>query len=263
VITIKSIKYNKYVPNTEISNEVETSLENEIKSEAFSSTEISAPLIRDIPKLITPPIKLPTIVPPKPYKITEDGKIKLGGYLLNDEVYTDGVILPNHQLQIQSDIAKDNIIYNVLNSLNSVAYRINTDLYEFISTNSEIFKDSLYSRHHPFSEKNKLTNREKLELQRHNSKLEQQNHILNIAAVYSNLSEFYFINRIDNRGRLYCVTEYLNYQSTELAKALLLFSKASKIHRINSGSSLLYFKAYGANCYGNKLDKESLEYKSK
>lgn len=75
--------------------------------------------------------------------------------------------------------------------------------------------------------------------------------------MFFNIPEFFFINRIDNRGRLYCVTEYLNYQSTELAKALLLFSKPNPIYRFGNEMGLLYFKVYGANCFGNKKDKLS------
>ena len=41
--------------------------------------------------------------------------------------------------------------------------------------------------------------------------------------------EFYIPTRIDNRGRLYANTDYLNYQSSELAKSLLLFSEGEKI----------------------------------
>lgn len=80
--------------------------------------------------------------------------------------------------------------------------------------------------------------------------------------MFSDIPEFFFINRIDNRGRIYCVTEYLNYQSTELAKALLLFSKPNPIYRFGNEVALLYFKAYGGNCFGNKIDKLSTKDKA-
>jgi len=59
---------------------------------------------------------------------------------------------------------------------------------------------------------------------------------------------------MDFRGRIYCSSEYLNYQSTELAKSLLLFSKGEKILK-NDLNSINYLKGYGANCFG--LDKLS------
>ena len=68
--------------------------------------------------------------------------------------------------------------------------------------------------------------------------------------------------RLDHRGRLYCVTEYLNYQSNELGKSLLLFSKPSSVSRTNY-MAINYLKAYGANCFGNKIDKLSFNDKIK
>jgi hypothetical protein len=44
------------------------------------------------------PLRIPMIVKPKLYeRKLVDGKFKeiLGGYLLNDEKYTDGIIIPN------------------------------------------------------------------------------------------------------------------------------------------------------------------------
>jgi DNA-directed RNA polymerase len=88
------------------------------------------------------------------------------------------------------------------------------------------------------------------------SKLELQENILGIANVYSKLHEFFIPVRLDNRGRMYCMSEYLNYQSNELAKSILLFSKGEKLMKTDT-RGIHYFKAYGANCYGNKLDKKS------
>jgi len=61
---------------------------------------------------------------------------------------------------------------------------------------------------------------------------------------------------MDYRGRIYCQPSYFNYQGTELAKSLLLFSRGEKISKTDT-ESIKYLKIYGANCYGNKLDKQS------
>lgn len=84
--------------------------------------------------------------------------------------------------------------------------------------------------------------------------------ILRFANTYSNVKEFFIPTRIDYRGRIYYNTSYLNYQGTELAKALffinLMFSKGEKID-VKNQHSANYLKFYGANCFGNKLNKKS------
>ena len=55
--------------------------------------------------------------------------------------------------------------------------------------------------------------------------------ILGLALLYKNIPEFYIPVRIDNRGRVYCMVDYLHYQGIELAKSLLLFSRGEKINK--------------------------------
>jgi len=97
---------------------------------------------------------------------------------------------------------------------------------------------------------------QKIELESYLNKKELQDNILGLAKVFSQVHEFFIPVRIDFRGRMYCISEYLNYQSNELAKSLLLFSKGEKLKKTDI-KSIDYLKAYGANCYGNKLDKKS------
>lgn len=97
----------------------------------------------------------------------------------------------------------------------------------------------------------------------HNSKLVLQETILGLAEFYSRFSTIYFPVRLDQRGRLYCTSNYLNYQSNELSKALILFAKPGVINKKDM-SSINYLKAYGANCYGvGGISRNSLNFKLK
>lgn len=58
------------------------------------------------------------------------------------------------------------------------------------------------------------------------------------------------------RGRIYCEPMYLNYQSNELAKSLIIFSKGEEISR-NNLTAIEFYKAHCVNCFGNGWDKKS------
>ena len=204
------------------------------------------------------PLRIPMIVKPKMYtRNIVNGKNKeiLGGYLLNDEKFTDSMIIPNWELKKSSFIKEDNVIYNLINNVNSVGFKINKDMLDFINTYNDKF-NLLITPYLEDKIKTRLSKAEYTNLESYISKLDLQENILGLAKVYSNIKEFYLPVRIDYRGRMNCVSQYLNYQSTELAKSLLLFSKGEKIMK-NDTLAINYFKAYGANCYGNKLDKKS------
>ena len=89
------------------------------------------------------------------------------------------------------------------------------------------------------------------------SKTILEQNILGIAISYKNVPNIYFPIRSDQWGRLYCEPNYFNYQSNELSKSLISFSIPGKL-KIKDTTAIEYFKAYGANCYGNGLDKKSI-----
>ena len=75
------------------------------------------------------PLKLPMIVKPNEY-----GNNKLGGYLLNDVKYSEQLIIKKNIIKNKSFIKNDNVIYNMINNINSTPYKINTELIDYIST---------------------------------------------------------------------------------------------------------------------------------
>jgi|SRR5215469_7193947 len=141
--------------------------------------------------------------------------------------------------------------------MSSVGFKINKDVLNFIDKYGikyNLIIDKNYQE--PLLAKTKLNKKDRVNLESFLSKKLLQENILGLANVYSNIPEFFIPVRLDYRGRLYCISEYLNYQSNELAKSLLLFSKSEKIFK-HDNKSINYLKAYGANCFGNKLDKKS------
>jgi len=206
--------------------------------------------------------KIPMIVPPKPfYKDLKTGKINLGGYLLNDREFVYSLIIENPELKEQSIIDDNNKLFNTVNRLSSVSFKINTEVLEFIlekGVDYNLFTDPNFI--HPLEiklkNKKKLTLLESATLKTFLSKKQLEMNILGLALTFKNVPEFYIPVRFDNRGRIYCMVDYLNYQSIELAKSLLLFSKGEHIKKCDN-SSVDYLKIFGANCYGNGIDKKS------
>jgi DNA-directed RNA polymerase len=113
---------------------------------------------------------------------------------------------------------------------------------------------------HKFEDIEKRTKYQNGVYNSHISKIILQETILGIAQFFSNFNEIYFPVRLDQRGRLYCSPNFMNYQANELSKALLIFSKPGIIKK-DDMDGITYLKAYGANCYGNKISKSSTEAK--
>ena len=141
------------------------------------------------------PLRIPMIVKPKLYSreiINGVVKERLGGYLINDEKVTDSMIIPNWELKISSIIKDVNVVYNLVNNLNSVGFKINKDMLDFINLHGDKF-DILFNYDIKFDRnKSKISKKEYTELESYISKLDLQENILGLAEVYSNVPEFFF-----------------------------------------------------------------------
>ena len=72
------------------------------------------------------------VKPNKYYRDLNTGKDILGGFLLNDKEYLIPLIIKNSELKDQSKIENENIIFDLVNNLSSVSYKINIPVLEFI-----------------------------------------------------------------------------------------------------------------------------------
>lgn len=197
------------------------------------------------------PMNLPMIVEPKNYS-----KEELGGYLLNNQEYAESLIGSKIGYDIPSDIENNNIIYDSINNMMKTPFKVNKDLLNYLlkyNTKHKLLISSDYN--HKFANIKRNKSQEK-EYQRFLSKKMLEKYIILIAHIYSNVPEIYFPLRLDQRGRIYPTTAYFHYQSSELARSLLLFARPDIIKR-NDQTAIEYLKAYGATCYGNGLNRKS------
>jgi DNA-directed RNA polymerase len=224
---------------------------NKIK-ELFSNVNKPTPLL-------TLPHRIPMIVKPRKYNWNskEGTYSQLGGYLLNGEKYINEIILPNWELSSESILLSNNIVCSMVNKINSVGFKINSDVLDFILNNNKRYKFFIDNNYiHPLALKTKLNSTELKELESFQSKKYLEQNILGLSILFKDIPTFYMPVRLDYRGRIYCITEYLNYQGIDLAKSLLEFSSGEKVSLCDE-NAIKYLKIYGSNCYGQGLNKKS------
>lgn len=195
-------------------------------------------------------VKLPMIVEPKPFN-SED----LGGYLLNGVSYVEELIIHKETVKENSIVEDKNIIYQMVNDISRVPFKINIDLLEFITKNNKhnLLMDT--NMLPPYADMEKRTKYQESKYRSHLSKFILQENILAIVQFLKDYPKFYFPIKMDTRGRIYCNTTYFNYQSSELAKALLLFAEPGIINKKNL-DDVKYLEYYGVNTFGKSKISE-------
>lgn len=198
---------------------------------------------------------LPMIVPPKLH-----GENKLGGYLLNDVSYSESMIIPKSNYRDPSTLTAGSKLHYMINKMAQTPFKINKDLLDFIMEDSLglLIDTGIKPPYHDVPKRTKMQDKA---YKGFISNLHVQENILSIADFFSNVPKLYFPIRCDQRGRIYPKTDYFNYQSTDLAKSLLLFAEPSVVSRKNP--NIKYFEGYGANCFGGPISKKDVDVKVK
>ena len=239
---------------TEMINKGLHKIENKKQEYIVRIAESDLLNVKKQPQIFNLPTKLPMVCIPKPYTSTS-----VGGYLFNDEKYFEGLFIDKKGYQCTSVLSNHNNIYDMVNKMNSTPFKINTDLLNYLNLKG-IEQDLIMDPNsvHLYQELDNLKAFQKKKLASFNSKKILQETILGIADLYGNFSKFYFPVRLDQRGRLYCMPNYFNYQSNELSKALLLFGDPSVINKTDK-ECIDYLVSYEVNCFGGKISKQSLK----
>ena len=209
--------------------------------------------IMSVNKVASLPYKLPMIVKPKPYELI-DGKITYGGYLLNGDKYLENLFISKPLYNIPTSIEEPENILQMVNDVSSVSYMVNKEVFEYLLKYG-VNKGMLMNY-----EKDILPKKSKKKLKEYKSllsKYNMENLIMEIAQTFSLVDKFYFPLRLDNRTRIYADCEYFNYQTTDLAKSLLLFSEPDYIYK-HDELAIKYFKSFGAVLYGGNNSRKSL-----
>lgn len=206
------------------------------------------------------PYKLPMIVKPRPYKL-KNGELSYGGYLLNGEAFAESLIIPKPLYNVATRVEEPENILQMVNEMSSVPYKINTEVLNYIVTFGKakgvLIDDEKEIKPYLPRGTTKLKVGEAAKLKPVLSKYTMENLILEIAQVYSLAEKIYFPLRLDNRTRFYADSEYFNYQTTDLAKSLLLFADSDIMYK-HDDLAIKYFKSFGAVLFGGNNSRMSL-----
>ena len=243
------------------------------------------------------PIRLPMVAKPKKWKYSKlsEGGLQLertGGYYIdefNELSSSNNIIRQNTFNKYDSIISNTQI--DTINFLNGRAFEINQVVLDVLikdwnnKEENKLFKGinklhpaygrPAYGRQVATDELEKLNAKDKKEVMSHNSKYWNYSNILNIALLLRDQT-FYFPAFLDIRPN------YLSYQSSDLARSLLIFKNVNTELSKNSTNKLIlnsilkekvykskvkegerlnqeidYVKLYLANVYGkSKLSRE-------
>ncbi|OSX56101.1 hypothetical protein POSPLADRAFT_1087357, partial [Postia placenta MAD-698-R-SB12] len=204
------------------------------KNEHYIYISIKPNYLAILTSSIFNPIKIPMIAKPKlwEYNISSESKnieiTKLGGYYLDqyNELSKNNQVIRQHPYnKFNSVISEDQI--KCINFLNNIPFKINKDMLNIIikeweNKDSNLFKG--LNKPHPLTnEFENVKSSIKKDILSHNSKYWINTNIINIALLMKDQT-IYFTTFLDFRGRIYPTSHYLNYQSNDLARSLILFN---------------------------------------
>jgi len=128
------------------------------------------------------------IVKPKLYELVNNNYTQLGGYLLNGVEFLDEIILSNWELKSEIKFTSNNQIINLVNYINSVAFKINKNVLDFILKNNNKYYFFIEpNKIHDLALKTRLTKDEKKELESFYSKKYLEANILGLADLFKNI----------------------------------------------------------------------------
>lgn len=122
---------------------------------------------RDKQNIINLPTKLPMIVKPKLYN-----KNSIGGYLLNDEEFAEPLLIEKKGYGVNSVVEEQNKIYDMINGMNSIGFKVNTEFLSYISDNwvkHDLLLDP--SIEHEYASYEKRSKSQQSEYESYNSKV--------------------------------------------------------------------------------------------
>ena len=218
---------------------------------------------------ILAPEYYPTIVRPKPW---EYGKVTGGGYYTDHIKPLQLVKYRNKQHLKDLELAHMPKVIDALNAMQDTPYKINQYIYGILTHAKEASLSlgnlpqaellPLPLKPHDIAtnaEARKKYRKEAVKVHTENARLKSKRlhfaMVMRIAKRFRNESKIFFPHTLDFRGRAYHVPNYLNGQSVDYAKSLLMFAKGKAITKKNNGA--FWLAVQGANLFG--YDKESYD----
>lgn len=120
-------------------------------------------------------------------------------------------------------------VIKTINYLQSIPYEIDCMFLDYLNVNLNIIKQNVILLN---IDENFDIDVVKIQKQKSfDSKKEVFDRIMNVLNVYKFYKYFYFVYQIDFRGRIYIVSDFLNYQTNKISRSILKYWKKQKISK--------------------------------
>lgn len=207
------------------------------------------------------PVKLPTVIPPKPWTGVFDG----GYYTIEMplvKTFDQGYLNELNKVEMPQ-------VYNSINLVQNTRWRINKKVFKILDhlysneTSCKVIPEFLeLSIAEPFPENG--SKEEMIQWKRRASQIHAENvrrktkrlqcsQLIWTARKFKDYPSIYFPHTLDFRGRMYAHTAFLNPQGNDMARGLLEFADGKAL----GSTGLDWLKIYVANCWG--MDKLPLD----
>ena len=223
------------------------------------------------------PTRVPTIIPPLDWVVTETGEVRGGYYSYRLATTLVKSRIAEHKKFISEHSMAEHIA--AVNKMQATAWQINTRILE---VQTAMFKENIEHPGIPAikpytvpdapkelegldadtmtdEQKDMLGDWKLMAKSIHRADRARKGKVIqfrmahNLAMQYRDYEEFHYVYTADFRGRLYAETVGLSPQSNDTSKALLQFAKGKPVGE----SGLFWLAVHGANKFGN--DKISYE----
>lgn len=158
-----------------------------------------------------------------------------GGLLNNGKLFNSPLSNAKKNRDLKAPSGK---IIDSINYLQTISFEIDCFYLDYLNKNKWVIEDKYIKLDIIDEKSNNVEFARKIAKLSYDSKKEVWNTTIDLLNFYKVYEKFYFIYQLDFRGRIYVVSDYLNYQTNKICRGILKYHKKFKHTEVD----LFWFK---------------------